>query len=84
MSEEAVYLKELVRTLTKREMQVYELLGQGDKNPQIAKKLCITISTVKAHVSNIFAKLKVDNRSKVAAIAAKIPDEPPKVIELKK
>lgn len=84
MSEEAVELKELVGTLTRRETEVYELLGKGYKNPQIATILCITLSTVKAHVSSIFAKLKVDNRSKVAVIAAKIPDEPNNVLDVKK
>lgn len=62
---------ELVKLLTAREKQVFKLIGQGYTNPKIAIALFITIRTVKAHVSNIFAKLQVDNRSKVAVIAAK-------------
>lgn len=65
-------LEALVASLTAREMQVFKFIGKGFSNPQIAKALCITLSTVKAHVSNIFVKLKVDNRSKAAVIATKI------------
>lgn len=65
-------LEALVSSLTAREMQVFKFIGKGFSNPEIAKALCITLSTVKAHVSSIFGKLKVDNRSKAAVIATKI------------
>ena len=66
---------ESVEKLTLREKQVFKYMGLGYSNPQIAAALCITISTVKAHVSSILSKLKVDNRSKVAVIASKYPDD---------
>lgn len=65
-------LEALVASLTAREMQVFKFIGKGFSNPEISEALCITLSTVKAHVSSILAKLKVDNRSKAAVIATKI------------
>ncbi len=75
-------LQVLVNSLTAREMQVFKYIGKGFSNPQIAKALCITISTVKAHVSNILAKLKVDNRSKAAVIATKIVETDPEIFSV--
>ena len=49
-------------TLTKREIEVLNFMTKGFSNPQIAKKLVITESTAKAHVSNILEKLSVKNR----------------------
>ena len=45
--------------LTEREMEVLALLVEGLNNPQIAKKLVITIATTKTHVHNILQKLYV-------------------------
>ncbi len=57
--------------LTEREMEVLALLVEGLKNPQISKKLVITISTTKTHVHNILQKLYVKTRSKAVATAMK-------------
>ena len=57
--------------LTEREMEVLALLVEGMNNPQIAKKLVITISTTKTHVHNILQKLYVKTRSKAVATAMK-------------
>lgn len=57
--------------LTEREMEVLALLVEGLKNPQISKKLVITIATTKTHVHNILQKLYVKTRSKAVATAMK-------------
>lgn len=49
--------------ITKREEEVLKLIGQGLNNKEIGKKLYITEYTVKKHISNIFIKLKLKNRS---------------------
>ena len=57
--------------LTEREMEVLALLVEGLKNPQISKKLVITIATTKTHVHNILQKLYLKTRSKAVATAMK-------------
>lgn len=48
--------------LTPKEMQILELVADGFTNEQIAKRLCVSIHTVKTHVYNIFRKINVKNR----------------------
>lgn len=57
------------QALTERESQVLRLVAQGASNPQIAGELCITVNTVKVHLRNILAKLRLENRTQVAAYA---------------
>lgn len=56
-----------VEQLTVREKQILQLLSQGDTNQQMADTLELSVSTVKRHLQNIYAKLQVKNRT--AAIA---------------
>jgi DNA-binding NarL/FixJ family response regulator len=49
--------------LTARERDVLELLARGWVNHRIAKHLVLSDKTIRNHVSNIFAKLRVDDRS---------------------
>lgn len=60
---------ELIKTLTPREMEVLALVARGYTNIQIADVLCISKHTVKNHVSNIYRKLKIDDRTKIALLA---------------
>jgi DNA-binding NarL/FixJ family response regulator len=53
----------LVEALTERESQVLQLLARGLANKQIAAALGISEHTVKFHVSSIYAKLGVTNRT---------------------
>lgn len=57
--------------LTTREREVLKLISQGKSNQEIADELFITLKTVKTHVSNILAKLEVDDRTKAAIYAFK-------------
>jgi two-component system, NarL family, response regulator LiaR len=55
--------------LTEREQAVLRLLARGQANQAIAASLCISNTTVRAHVSSILAKLSVANRTQAALIA---------------
>jgi NarL family two-component system response regulator LiaR len=57
--------------LSPRELEVLEKLVAGLSNPQIAEVLFISRATVKRHVSNIFSKLGVSNRTEAVALAIK-------------
>jgi DNA-binding NarL/FixJ family response regulator len=52
--------------LTTREREILSLIAQGDNNADIAQKLTITMKTVRNHVSNIFSKLQVADRTQAA------------------
>ncbi len=63
--------KEEENILTSREVEVIELIAEGLINKEIAKKLYISEKTVKNHVSNIFKKLNVSDRTQAAIYAFK-------------
>ncbi len=55
--------------LTKREVEVLKLLGEGKSNKEISTELFIGIKTVKTHVSNVLSKLELGDRTKAAVYA---------------
>jgi len=55
--------------LTAREKEVLRLIADGRNNAEIAEKLFIGIKTVKTHVSSIFSKLDVADRTQAAVYA---------------
>jgi DNA-binding NarL/FixJ family response regulator len=57
--------------LTPREREVLSLLGHGMPNKVIARELSLSEKTVKAHVSNILAKLGVTDRTQAALYAVR-------------
>lgn len=57
--------------LTAREMEVLLLIAAGKSNKEVADELCIGIKTVKFHVTNIFTKLGVEDRTQAAIYAYK-------------
>lgn len=61
----------LISELTKREMDVLKLITEGLLNKEIADILNISEKTVKNHVSNIFKKIKVSDRTQAAVFAIK-------------
>jgi len=54
----------LLAPLSKRELELLQLVAQGDSNPEIAEELVLSIDTVKHHMYNIYSKLGVKNRIK--------------------
>ena len=50
------------RGLTVREIQLLELMAGGDRYKEIAKKIYLSVQTVKTHAKNIFKKLNVNTR----------------------
>jgi len=57
--------------LTAREVQVLRLAARGMSNTQIASKLGIKVRTVKGHMADIFAKMKVGSRTEAVLRALK-------------
>lgn len=53
--------------LTERECGILWLIAQGATNDQIARRLVLSPKTVRNHVSNIYRKLKVNNRQQAVA-----------------
>jgi two-component system, NarL family, response regulator LiaR len=58
--------------LSRREMEILELLAQGCSNQEIAGRLFISLSTVKTHNQNIFEKLDVKRRIQAVEKAKKL------------
>lgn len=55
--------------LSRRELEVLELVRDGLSNQQISKKLFLSQATVKSHLVHIYAKLGVDSRTSAVATA---------------
>lgn len=55
--------------LTRRELQVLELVAQGNRNKQIAGLLSIADETVRMHMKNILGKLRANDRTHAVTIA---------------
>lgn len=58
-----------IHELTKRELEVLTLLAVGMYNKEIAEKLDISERTVKNHISNLFKKIGVTDRTQAAVFA---------------
>jgi two-component system, NarL family, response regulator LiaR len=73
-TEVAMRLMRTVRqrgSLSQREAEVVRLVACGLANKQIARELGVSLSTVKAHVSSILAKLSLPTRTQLALYAAR-------------
>ncbi|MCB1756408.1 MAG: response regulator transcription factor [Gammaproteobacteria bacterium] len=57
-------------TLTPSQFRVLMMLVDGRKNKEIADEICVTEATIKAHLTEIFKKLDVSNRTQAAMLAA--------------
>jgi two-component system, NarL family, nitrate/nitrite response regulator NarL len=67
-----------IASLSDREIEVVDLIGEGMKNKEIAAKLSISESTVRHHLTSIFGKLDVSDRLELIIYAyqhklAKLP-----------
>lgn len=56
--------------LTQRELQVAELVADGQTNRQIGGELFLSVKTVERHLARIFSKLDISARAKLAAMVA--------------
>jgi DNA-binding CsgD family transcriptional regulator len=56
--------------LTQAEAEVANLAAGGASNPEIAQRLFMSRSTVKTHLSRVYAKLNVANRTELASALA--------------
>lgn len=61
--------KEKIKSLTKRELEVLILVSEGMFNKEIADRLNISERTVKNHISSIFRKIDVADRTQAAVFA---------------
>ena len=59
----------LVEPLTPRELEVLRLLAEGASNGEIARRLIVSLGTVKKHTANIFGKLQARSRTQAVARA---------------
>lgn len=55
--------------ITVREKEILIYLAMGKTNKEISQCLMLSPSTIRNHISNIFTKLKISNRSQATAIA---------------
>lgn len=67
--QQAQPVSQLLETLTEREVDVLRLIARGLSNGEIAERLHLSEGTVRNHVSAIFAKLDVPDRTNAAIVA---------------
>jgi LuxR family maltose regulon positive regulatory protein len=61
----------LLTPLTRRELDILQLLAAGKSNQEIAEERVLTLNTVKKHVGNILSKMGVANRTQAVMLAKK-------------
>ena len=59
----------LVNTLTEREIEILQQVALGKTNQEIADELFLSERTVRTHITNILAKLRLSNRTQAALYA---------------
>lgn len=67
--EDYAFDKEKIECLTKRELDVLRLISEGCSNKKISDGLSISERTVKNHISHIFRKIGVEDRTQAAVFA---------------
>lgn len=63
-----------VRDLTPQERRIFELMGDGLSNREIADEMFLAEKTVKNYASNVFTKLGITRRTQAAALAARMDE----------
>lgn len=58
--------------ISKRELEVLELMAKGLSNKEIAENLFVSLNTIKTHSSNLFEKLNVNRRTQAIETAKKL------------
>jgi two-component system response regulator DevR len=64
----------VLRSLTPQELKIFELIGEGMSNRQIADEMFLAEKTVKNYASNLFSKLGIARRTQAAALAARVDE----------
>jgi len=62
-------------SLTEAELPVARLTAEGLTNADIAARLCLSRYTVETHLKHVFAKLGLESRAELAALAASRPED---------
>lgn len=76
-SEEELSTAEVIASLTPQQFRVATMLAAGLLNKQIAYEMEITEATVKAHLTALFKKLKVNSRTQAVLAISSLDVEPP-------
>lgn len=63
-----------VRSLTAQERRIFDLIGEGMSNREIADTMYLAEKTVKNYASNVFTKLGITRRTQAAALAARLDE----------
>ncbi|NWJ45941.1 MAG: response regulator transcription factor [Chloroflexi bacterium] len=71
-NEELAKKAELAKNLTRREKEVFELLGESLTNIDISTRLMISQATVKSHVKSVLDKLELNDRTQAAVLAVRL------------
>jgi DNA-binding CsgD family transcriptional regulator len=59
--------------LTRRELEILDLVGEGKTNAEIAERLWVSPLTIRKHLENVYAKLGVHTRTAAAAFVRELP-----------
>ena len=59
-------VRPVAHDLTRRELEILQLVAEGHSNAHLAKHLWVTEQTIKFHLSNVYRKLDVSNRTEAA------------------
>lgn len=78
ITDEAAEQAQRLASLTPAQMRVLQGVAAGQLNKQIAFEMDITEATVKAHITAVFRKLGVINRTQASLVAQALEIEPPK------
>jgi DNA-binding NarL/FixJ family response regulator len=66
--------EDLFSTLTNKELSILKLIAEGKSNKEIAAVNFVEVSTIKTHINNIYAKLRLQNRKEaVRAYKEQLP-----------
>lgn len=69
--QQKAYEMQKIQLLTKRELEVINLIGEGLSNKEICKRIFISEATIRSHLHSIFSKLEVKDRLGLAIYAYK-------------
>jgi DNA-binding NarL/FixJ family response regulator len=69
------------KPLTTRQHEIFDLIVLGKSNKEIARKLALSMGTVKIHIASLFDRLGVHHRGGVALAGAKLGLRLPEVLD---